>query len=397
MFFSCVFFSASDVPPRIEDCSASGPTARHMILEAPGTDIAWGSVPPSQPMSTAGLFSSTSPPAGDTGASPAAGESLSSPPPQLLSSSVEAGLGRSGNRSGDCSGGATTHYHSLLWEGPADVKAAISIVQAPANVADSGSTLADNAPSSSCTGDGGAGLLSEERSLSSSRDDDDEWFETQRRRQQGPAGTSVPPERGTATAAAAAGSADATYDESSSAAVAAAQADSGSGEGGDDSPRGGAAQQERVMLIRITLPRLHLRMPPRVRAALSGGIRANILAGGFVGHCAENFPLDVASRCVLEDGVDGRDRHNTGAVADNPADTPNAAFSPPVRDNKSTSLGRSTSLDASSNARSRLGGAAAAVACELCGVTFEADLVARHRCAWCGEIVCRKCLHTQVR
>lgn len=39
----------------------------------------------------------------------------------------------------------------------------------------------------------------------------------------------------------------------------------------------------------------------------------------------------------------------------------------------------------------------AAFACESCGQPFEADLVARHRCAWCGDAVCRKCLHTQVR
>lgn len=400
-----------------------------MILEAPETDIAWGSVPLAQAKSTVGIRSFTSPAAAVIEASPAVRRPLLLSPPQLVSSSVETGVGRSRSRFGDysedpsvepsniapdqdgnCADGAgATWYHSLLLEGPADIKAAISIVPMLANVRDNSSSAADSA-SSSFSSDGGGGschgLVSEAVALIPSDDDDDEWNEVERSRRQKrrqqkqnkSAGTRVGLGGSTPMV-------DDVSDDPASAIAApttstvaptVAQADSG--DSSSDNPKDGAARkQPRVMLIRITLPRLHLRMPPDVRAGLSGALQANLLAAGLVGNVSENFPLDVASRCVPEERENSCSKKTAAAAApDTAIDRRRDAFDPPVPDNKCASLRRSVSWGGSSNARSKLDGGAR-TACECCGVAFEADLVARHRCAWCGETVCRKCLHTLVR
>ena len=186
--------------------------------------------------------------------------------------------------------------------------------------------------------------------------------------------------------------------------------DSPSGET-DSSKEGG---EERIMRVRVELPRLSLSLTPDARAALSGCVGKNILAGGFHGENSENFPLMHDARGAGNDNNDdgndedyeddvgsglGRSGRSPqlsprlsaagGFVGGSGADGERPPFvsTPPPPSPPPSSSGTVFG--------SRGDEGAAAVACAACAASFD-ELVARHQCAWCCRSVCRRCMHNQV-
>ena len=108
--------------------------------------------------------------------------------------------------------------------------------------------------------------------------------------------------------------------------------------------------EERTMSVIVRLTDLSLALAPEARAALIGCVGKNILAAGFHGDVSEIFPWTRAGGELLScsQGEDG-----FGRLED------------------------------------------CATGCAVCNSSFD-ELVARHRCAWCGGSVCRGCMQTPV-
>lgn len=165
-----------------------------------------------------------------------------------------------------------------------------------------------------------------------------------------------------------------------------------------------AGQVEKVMRIRVLIPRLDMALNPTARAALAHGINSNILAAGFLGEYFENFPLGledtlapddtlrIDTRCVSQRGNELASNVSS-VLAERYAETPSSLPIPLVSPNAAPGApGASLGGGGVSN----VAGVVPSIACTSCGSRFEDGLSAPHQCAWCASVVRRACLHTMV-
>lgn len=415
----------------IEVCSEGGPTARHMVVEAPETDISLSCLSVDRPAKS-GVCTQGMDISGSRRYSPAPGRSTTSVTPATDRSAGDFEENEIGaGVVGDGDGNGIVGYVSLL-EQRADVKVTITILQPSTTASNRDSLTPPVARLPSSPADARRRIDSVEAAEEDSRSSSQQRVETQRYSTFSRRGGEEGGGRFTASDAEAfAGdglssggnrdtSADARHGASHlPAATGGGQAEADHPEGRSEqhppgsqseagSGRGARGAQERLFLIRISLPRLYFCLPPAGREAISGAISRNILAAGFHGNAFENFPLDVdyAFEKGHEDGVAGGGRAFAVGVPDGASSANDAHIGVTTRGDLGHIAApravytRHSSFHSSSNAGSRTDGggrAAAAVACTSCSVEFEDDLVGRHRCAWCGNVVCRKCLHTKVR
>lgn len=162
---------------------------------------------------------------------------------------------------------------------------------------------------------------------------------------------------------------------------------------GGEPVKGMPGEQDKVMRIRVYISRLDVALTSDARTVLTRSVGSNILAAGFMGEISENLPLALEDVFVADDDVlpaTEVDSKSTAGAHGRDLGVPlrlSVAALPPSA--PCSSIGTSVG--------SRFEGVASSVACGQCGTRFEEGLVARHRCAWCAGMVCRKCLHTTVR
>lgn len=191
--------------------------------------------------------------------------------------------------------------------------------------------------------------------------------------------------------------------------------------GGGDSPGeksdSSKQREEKVMRVKVELPRMSLSLTPDARAALAGCIGENILAAGFHGENSENFPLVGVGRGAGNEGDDDLENDNNNDL--DYGDDGGGGGEGLGRSAPSPRLSPGSGLDEGEESPTSVGGprppspppsssgtvfgsrgeeeesVAAATTCAACDSSFD-ELVARHQCAWCSLSVCRKCMHNQV-
>lgn len=416
-FSARLIFSARSAPPRLQDCSPTGPAARHMAVEAAQTDIDLGYYD----WCAGGSHQASGVARGSTAAAAAAA-------PTVLATGDEQGC----------------LSHPLLRE-PVHVAVTVkSVYPTPP----SAPTLPGGvAPAADC--DGGHGLTQESadgstttttttgsgvRIMRSSGDDAPGPSSGS-----GATAVNLPAEEGPVWRPAR-GDGDQSDTSPDSARAA------GGGGGGEE------AEQERKMQVRVELPRmLRLSLTPDARAALTGCIGGNVLAVGFHGEIFENFPLlaSPSSLSSLEGGVgvvrrsggdaEGEDdkegereereaecieyeKEGRGRAEPRRAEggSPKRRSREMLRGGLGSGGGRgganpsfrsagtvqqqqqqlpspapSSSGTAIGSRGEGEGAPVLPLACPVCADSFD-ELLARHECSWCKRMVCRKCMHTQV-
>lgn len=362
----------STAPPQLEDCSPSGPVARHMVVNVPGAEVFLGKCGVTHVRQC----------------NPNTKNQDGTPGPAAIS----------GNQVDDEVGKSTAGWYPLLRD-PADIDVTVTTVT-PASEIDSNITAtgAQNDQKSSPrpaeragggegrTGEDELRIVGKEQSplIGNAGDNLSDSGFSRRGKASGAKGEAFEGDDPHISDEEGMTSLDSLFEDEEKEQQ---QRQKHMEEEGD----------ERAMKVRIKLPRLSLSLTPDARAALAACLGRNILAAGFHGNISENFPLVDVVRFSHGDEENAQGTVSGGERVSMMAAAVDAAGLRRGGGIASAPLVRSPSPPLSSSAygSSGKGAAASAVACAVCAASFD-ELLARHRCPCCSHSVCRKCMHTQV-